>query len=234
MAPEETRPKRRRLKLPSEIQRKWPQMDAIIVYRPEPVRVTLEMNNEESSFHLIPDTPRATASHPVNAYQMCDRFCLLKTAYEAADFFRGYGMFGRKQKPSKSPSQTLRWDELQKWQRLISKGRLTSVSVLFTSARRFETEFTVSQPDFHFRSKEIPSREGGRAEFQLHFPCSTILDTLVSVVWVDYFAGFEYRACARKGCPRLYLVTTNHKRQYCCQPCAHMASVEGRRANAAT
>jgi hypothetical protein len=54
---------------------------------------------------------------------------------------------------------------------------------------------------------------------------SCCLEALRLSVEIDMVRGVKFRQCARKDCCAPYTVETRHKRKYCTQYCAHLASV---------
>jgi hypothetical protein len=59
--------------------------------------------------------------------------------------------------------------------------------------------------------------------------CDTSLETILSLIKIEKVCGSEYRHCARKDCPEIYLITSGHERLYCSTDCAHLVAVRNSR-----
>jgi hypothetical protein len=81
-----------------------------------------------------------------------------------------------------------------------------------------------------FRWLTMERNEGARRKGKKNtVPCATIhassvLGALQLTVDIDLARRVKYRECARKDCEALYAVTSRHKRRFCTQYCAHLAS----------
>jgi hypothetical protein len=57
------------------------------------------------------------------------------------------------------------------------------------------------------------------------------MQLLLATIFLDLARGLKFKFCARKDCGDLFVVTSKHKRRYCCQYCAHLESVRKQRRN---
>jgi hypothetical protein len=51
-------------------------------------------------------------------------------------------------------------------------------------------------------------------------------------ITIDLLRKVEFRRCSRHDCPRVFAVESLHRREYCCQYCAHLESVRKQRLEA--
>jgi len=74
------------------------------------------------------------------------------------------------------------------------------------------------------------SPEGPRPEFP-HFVITamTCYDVILTTITVDRLLGTKFRICARPDCGVPFALESRHKRNYCCQYCAHLQSVRRNR-----
>jgi len=52
-----------------------------------------------------------------------------------------------------------------------------------------------------------------------------VVSAILATIYVDRLGGKEFGFCARSDCRRAYEITSQHKRKYCGQPCAHLESL---------
>jgi hypothetical protein len=57
---------------------------------------------------------------------------------------------------------------------------------------------------------------------------AAVLDTIT----IDLLKKVKFRLCARPDCRSPFAIESKHKREYCCQPCAHLESVRRNRRSA--
>ena len=54
---------------------------------------------------------------------------------------------------------------------------------------------------------------------------ASALDAILATIYLDQLQGLETEVCALKDCQQIFVRTSKHERWYCCQACAHHASV---------
>ncbi len=54
---------------------------------------------------------------------------------------------------------------------------------------------------------------------------ASALDAILATIYIDQLQGLETEVCALKDCQQVFVRTSKHERWYCCQACAHHASV---------
>jgi hypothetical protein len=74
--------------------------------------------------------------------------------------------------------------------------------------------------------RQLISRKGYPHHVLRAIGCQkAIVDTIV----IDHLRKVQFGLCARSDCSAPFAITTRHKREYCCQYCAHIESVRKQR-----
>ena len=82
--------------------------------------------------------------------------------------------------------------------------------------------------EFHWKGKPPVDWYGARNLAVIE--TTDALSAIVTTIELDHLRGAKFGACARTDCPQFFEITSNHKRKYCSQYCAHFASVRRTRA----
>lgn len=176
------------------------------------------------------------------AYAIRDAFELVKSPVEAFEFLSATGVFCFKDEAEgeRQQQETLTWKEFQHWQDFVRHVRTVTAKLKSSFEDPWElvdvttTNHVLFEYDTHLNQMTIEpgrsSKPGQRLPLKAFLHTRTTLEALAATVFLDRLAGARYQACRLKDCPRLFEITSRHKREYCDEDCAHKASVRRRRA----
>ena len=197
---------------------------------------------------LISDMPDGTRTHNqweaparrVNGWQMRDDFLHLdRSSASLLSFLNKYGEWGENTSPTlqHSPDRMephiVIPDEIwnvhdrrepnsmqvpPKPQSVLPLQDVIRWGLSGSPARWFKSEYGSVTPS------------GPRPEFP-HFVITAECchDVILTTITIDHLRGTKFRTCARFDCGTIFALESQHKRNYCCQYCAHLESVRRNR-----
>jgi len=186
----------------------------------------------------LPAPPPPPEYH--NAIELRDRFMELKTDQQFLDFLNLVGKFTSlteaEQRYGWSSKELMGCQEVftelatrspETWneyaQGLISPK--SNVHRGIVSALALSSKHNIK---FHWNGAPHAAWYGARSLGVIE--TTDAISAIVATIELDHLRGTKFGACARTDCPRFFEITSNHKRKYCTQYCAHFASIRRMRA----
>jgi hypothetical protein len=230
-----------------------PAMPIEVMYHTLNVVVSFEKHEENFVFTLrySKTQPKRYDDWKVNAYALRETFLDIMTPGEAFDFLSLAGPFRRP--PNRRSPERITWSDFQKWQEIVRLLLRQGGALSFEEIGRSEKGVTVryAVPDhlhavlrglsaeekgwLHAYPDQLVIRsddeviEGRRKTLRAEIMVGTTIEAVLATAYVDNLIGINYGLCALPDCPRLYEITSKHKRGFCSQACGHKASVRNRR-----
>jgi hypothetical protein len=82
-----------------------------------------------------------------------------------------------------------------------------------------------SEHEIEFRWKGSPQRDWMGARNIGMIKANNVVEAILTTIEVDHLRGTQLKGCARPDCKQFFEPTSNHKRIYCTQYCAHLESL---------
>jgi len=238
-------------------ERRLPAMPLEIEYSPVcKIEMGFERLKDDVVFRFRVSGTHGVEAPDIDAHITRETFLDVKTPGEALDFLSATGHFRTQDEAFPARHETLLWSDFQRWQELIGilmyKGQLPERGV-FKDGKQIGIEFAVPErirpimgelsfaeerllknsPEGIAITPEPESRKpGARIKLVARMTVNSTLEAMLATVYLDSLSGVNYGLCALPDCNCLFVINSNHAREYCSNACAHKASVRRRRAAA--
>ena len=164
---------------------------------------------------------------PVDPWHMREEFLGLKTESDMLRFLTKYGRWDDSK--DNVPVDSIMDLQVELRELLLSPRqirllayRLGWMNRKFTFSLRWEKNSAI-------QARIAAKKTTNNATSFCVVECGSITDVLFASVQIDLLDGAKFGTCARPDCQVPFRVTSNHKRKYCSQPCAHLESVRRNR-----
>lgn len=183
---------------------------------------------------MLPADPLVPRSF--DGYAVREHFMSLRTPQDCLAFLNQYGRFS----PLRNVDEQVGWtfDTLMKFQEVFGafaklppdRWNEYANSLLLpqkneASIRAVLGALNWSRSSIEFRANQtkLPTLRG--AKYAGVIETNDVISSILTTLQIDHVRGAKFGACASKGCPRFYEITSQHKRKYCSPECAHLETV---------
>lgn len=183
---------------------------------------------------MLPATPLVLRSF--DGYAVRERFMSLRTPQECATFLNEHGRFS----PLETIDMQVGWAfetlmklrevftnlatrPLEEWSEYANKLMSPQENGANIRAVLGALNWSRNSIEFQANKTSLPTLKG--AKYAGVIEAGDVVSAIFTTLQVDHVRGAKFRACARKDCQRFYEITSNHKRKYCGQDCAHLETV---------
>ena len=236
--------------------RTLPAMEIEIAHCPMRVEMSYERTEDDVLFRFRYARETSRDSPRINAYMTRETFLEVKTPGEALDFLSLTGHFLSPMERLPKRHESLTWNDFQRWQemiRLLLRNGPLSLSAVMSGGKNVGVEFAVPdqlRPIMSDLSVEEmgwmsgfprgivigtmpqPPNSDKRNKLFAEILVTSTLEAILATVYVDGLNGVNYGQCKLPECAKLFEITSNHAREYCCTAHAHRAGVRRKRAEA--
>jgi hypothetical protein len=181
----------------------------------------------------------------VDGWQIRDEFLRLdRSIGSLLSFLKRYGQWDGSTSPRMDPSATRMIPEIvfaeQIWYVRDEREKVSGMQALL-DVQKQPKEFRHLQDVIRwglssgsarwFRSGYASVDPVGPEPDYPHFliTAETCYNVILATITVDHLRGTKFRTCARGDCRMPFALESRHKRNYCCQYCAHLESVRRNR-----
>jgi hypothetical protein len=186
----------------------------------------------------LPAPPSLPEYH--DAITLRERFMELKTDQQFLDFLNLVGKFTSLTEAERSYGWSLKelmgcqemFRELatrspETW-REYAQGLISPNSIVHRGIVSAVAVSSKHKIEFHWKDRPPVGWYGARNLAVIE--TTDAISAIVTTIELDHLRGAKFGTCARKDCPKFFEITSKHRRKYCTQECAHLASIRRMRA----